>query len=348
MLIFFAKKQTCPLCNLLIVSYTADPTVSFSVCSSQSLQADDSSGPAEIKISSKFLIIEEKHVSSLLLVGSTLLTASLRDAAWTLTLYRWTAQSACSSLELLSSFSLPLAAGLLCTDGAMRETIRPVLVCVRSSDAEPPLRTGHLSLQPTLFKLLFGIDAALTKSPVVLCGLPDGRLYHLPLHLPASRLRILHSLEQPLVLLGSSSAEDTGAGGASTLVAVGKMGRVVLIRAESAAPGKVNCSTSFTETRVPGPVICGCTHRNFLYYSTGSDLLRLEVSVVGKEDPDKHNENYTDCFLQNPVSLNVCRVVALAEASSSAAGERDQTRQPLVISSDLLSLICRRKNKCVA
>lgn len=280
-------------------------------------------------------------MSSLLVVGSTLLTVSHRDTAWSLTLYRSTTQSACSSFQILTSFSLPPASGHLCTDGATRKSRRPVLVCVRPSGAAPPLSAGHLRLQPTLFKLLFGIDAALAKSPVVLCGLPDGRLYHLPLHLPASRLRILHSLEQPLVFIGLFAAEETDAGDASALVAVGDMGRVVLIQTESAAPGKEDCLARFTENCVPGPVICGCTHGNFLYYSTGSDLLRLDLSAgsCSKDDPDKYigtNSRGTDSPQQSPVSLNVCRVVALAEASCTAAGEHQSG-----VSLEMFFLACR-------
>lgn len=289
-------------------------------------------------------------MSSLLLVGSTLLTLSLRDTAWRLTLYRWSAQSACSSFEMLTSFSLPPAAGLLHTDGAARKRRKPVLVCVRPSDASPPsseitLSAGHFRLQPTLFKLLFGIDAALAKSPVVLCGLPDGRLYHLPLHLPASRLRVLHSLEQPIVFIGACSAEETDAGKTSALVAVGVMGRVVLIRTERAGPGKEDCSAGFIETCVPGPVICGCTHGNVLYYSTGSDLLRLDLSVgsFSKDDADKVGEGCRDAdsFLQSPVSLNVCRVIAFAEALSTAAGEQDQAWHKSHVSLEMFSPGCR-------
>lgn len=291
-------------------------------------------------------------MSSLLLVGSTLLTLSLRDAAWRLTLYRWSAQSACSSFEMLTSFRLPPAAGLLCTDGAARKRRKPVLVCVHPSDASPPsseitLSAGHFRLQPTLFKLLFGIDAALAKSPVVLCGLPDGHLYHLPLHLPAPRLRVLHSLEQPIVFIGARSAEETDAGDMSALVAVGAMGRVVLIRTEGAGPGKEDCSAGFIETCVPGPVICGCTHGGALYYSTGSDLLRMDLSVGSfrNDDADKDGEGHrdTDSVLQSPVSLNVCRVVAFAEASSTAAGEQNQTRLKSDVSLEMLFLWCRCK-----
>lgn len=223
-----------------------------------------------------------------------------------------------------------------------------MLVCVRPGDASPQssevtLSAGHFSLQPTLFKLLFGIDAALAKSPVVLCGLPDGRLYHLPLHLPASRLRVLHSLEQPIVFIGTCSAEETDAGKTSALVAVGATGRVVLIGTERARPGQEDCSAGFIETCVPGPVICGCTHGKFLYYSTGSDLLRLDLSVgsFSKDDLDKYEEGCKDSFLQSPVSLNVCRVVAFAEPSSTAAGEQDQARHKSLVSLEMFSLWCR-------
>lgn len=304
---------------------------------SPSSQDDRSSCPAELKISSKSLIVGEKDVLSLLLVGSTLLTLSLRDTTWRLTLYRSSKQSACSSYETITSFSLPLASGVLHTDGTTWTRRKPVLICVHSSDATPPsastspseltLSSSHFHLQPVLFKLLFGIDATLAKSPVVLCGLPDGCLYILPLRLPASQLRVLHSLEQPVVFVGTCSAEETGAHG---LVAVGEMGRVVLIRAKREGPDKEECSAGFIESCVPGPVLCGCTHKNSLYYSTGSDLLRLDLSVGSliKEDQEKDVEESrkADYFLHSPVSLNVCRVITFAEPSCNVAGEQNWTQ----------------------
>lgn len=304
---------------------------------SPSFQDDSSVCPAELKISSKFLIVHEKGVLSLLLAGSTLLTLSLRDTTWTLTLYRSSKQSACSSYETITSFSLPLASAVLHTDGTTWKRRKPVLICIHSSDAAPPsastspseltLSSSHFHLQPVLFKLLFGLDATLAKSPVVLCGLPDGCLYYLPLRLPASRLRVLHSLEQPVVFVGTCSAEETGAHG---LVAVGEMGRMVLIRAKRAGPDKEECSPGFIESCVPGPVLCGCTHKNSLYYSTGSDLLRLDLSVgsLSKEDQEKDGEEsrQADSFLQTPVSLNVCRVITFAEPSCNAAGEQNRAQ----------------------
>lgn len=109
---------------------------------------------------------------------------------------------------------------------------------------------------------------------------------------------------------------------------VGDLGRVVLIQAVRAGPGGENRSVGLIETCVPGPVICCCTHGNFLYYSTESDLLRLDLSgeSFAKDDQEKDGEasRGRESSLQSPVSLNVCRLVAFAEASSTGAGEQDQ------------------------
>lgn len=270
---------------------------------------------------------------SLLLVGSVLLTLSQRDASWILTLYNSPKQSASCSCDMLGSFSLPLVSGVD-TEGKTGMTRRPVLTCVHSSDAAPPpsssmsssevtLTDGHFRLEPVLFKLLFGIDAALAKSPVILCGLPDGCLCFLPLRLPGSRLRVLHSLEQPVVFVGASVVVGTGPGHAQYLVAVGELGRVVLIRTDKGGPERGCNIAGFIERCVPGPVMCGFTDKNRLYYSTGSDLLVLDVSegLSGREDRDEETSSKTDAALQSPTSLSVCKVVALAQPTCSATGK---------------------------
>ncbi|KAI4807195.1 hypothetical protein KUCAC02_027022 [Chaenocephalus aceratus] len=130
-----------------------------------------------------------------------------------------------------------------------------------------------------------------------------------------SKLRVLHSLEQPVVFVGSS-----GAG--RCLVAVGELGRVVLMKADKGGSaegrGKV-----FIEGCVPGPVVCGCVDKNTVYYSTGSDLLLLDLSegTSGEEGQGKDEETRRkmDAALQSPTSLNVCRVVALAPPTCNTA-----------------------------
>ncbi|XP_061564700.1 Fanconi anemia core complex-associated protein 100 [Cololabis saira] len=296
---------------------------------------DTSSGPAELKISSEFLIVGAHQVSSLLLVGSVLLTLCQTDAAWLLTLYKTPQQAQHRYYEVLGSFSLPLVSPALqgSADSNTGLTKRPVLVCVHSGDTTttPPsslaasdatLSPAHFHLEPVLFKLLFGVDAALAKSPVILCGLPDGRLCFLPLHVPASRLRVLHSLEQPVVFVGASVATETNPGFAQCLLAVGKRGRVVLIKTEKGRAEGESSFAGFTEGCVAGPVECSIVDKNCLYYSTGSDLLILNLldESPGKDGDEKATRT-TAAALQSPTSLNVCGVIALAEPTCNAAGE---------------------------
>ncbi|XP_034563455.1 Fanconi anemia core complex-associated protein 100 [Notolabrus celidotus] len=291
--------------------------------------ADASACPAEIEISSEFLVVPEEGILCLLFEGSTLLTLSQRDTSWVLTLHRSLKQSKPSSFEMLGSFSLPVVSGVL-QNASERKTVtrrNPVLMCVHSRETTPLSSSSAssttkrcLPLKPVLYTLLFDIDAALAKSPVILCGLPDGRLCFLPLHPSASRLKVLHNLEQPVMFIGASSFEESS-GHAQCLVAVGEQGRVVLMTLNKRGPEGGGFTAGFTEGCVPGPVMCGCVGKNFLYYSTVSDLLALDLSEGSCERKKDETSSTTVGALQNLTSLNVCRVVALAEPTSNAAGE---------------------------
>ncbi|KAM6964640.1 Fanconi anemia core complex-associated protein 100 [Tautogolabrus adspersus] len=303
----------------------------------ESPPADSPSCPAERQISSEFLVVPEEGVLSLLLVGTVLVTVTKKDKSWLLTLYNSTKQSESRSCEMLSSFSLPTVSDVLHNDSERRTRTRnrPVLTCVNSSDTtqlyssstssqETHLPESHFFLDLVLFKLIFGIDAALAKSPIILCGLPDGCLCFLPLRPPGSRLRVLHSLEQPVVFIGGSSVAESS-GHAQCLVTVGEQGRVVLIKVNKGGPEGGGNTAGFTEGCVSGPVMCGCVDTNCLYYSTGSDLLVLDLSrgSCGGEGIDRWEETSSKkmAALQSPTSLNVCRVVSLAEPKRNTAGE---------------------------
>ncbi|KAG7506602.1 Fanconi anemia core complex-associated protein 100 [Solea senegalensis] len=292
----------------------------------QNHPADVSSGPPELQISSDSLVIGEEGVLSLLLVGSVLLLLSHRDTLWLLSLYK-TPEPESSSCELLGSFSLPLVSAAVCDDdeAKMGTRRRPVLICVHSvstSPSEETLVNSHYHLESVLFKLLFGVDAALAKSPVVLCGLPDGRLCSLPLRLPGSRLRVLHSLEQPVVFVGASVVTETAPGHAQCLVAVGEQGRVLLMKTENPEGG--DRAAGFLETCVPGPAVCGSVDKQHLYYSTGSDLLMLDLSEKssGREGQEKNEESFrkSSAVVHSPTGLKVCRVSALAGPARDATG----------------------------
>nr|XP_057918545.1 Fanconi anemia core complex-associated protein 100 isoform X2 [Doryrhamphus excisus]XP_057918546.1 Fanconi anemia core complex-associated protein 100 isoform X2 [Doryrhamphus excisus]XP_057918547.1 Fanconi anemia core complex-associated protein 100 isoform X2 [Doryrhamphus excisus] len=264
--------------------------------------ADSSSCPSHVKVSDDHFVIGE-GASALLLVNSTLLNITQRDASWLLTLYKIAEESIFSRYEMLGSFKLPVVSD---TD----ECRRPLLLCVHSAETDASLRnpsSDHIYLEATLFKLLFGIDAALAKSPVIFFALPDGRLCFTPQRVPGSQIRVLHSLEQPVVFVGAF---------AGCLVAVGEQGRAVLMTSQPAGPPGGGLRAAFTEVCIPGPVVCACLDGQFLYYSTGSDLLLLDLSQTptGGSESAKGEvgpSNKKSHALYNPTSLNVCRVIGL-------------------------------------
>uniref|UniRef100_A0A3P9Q6Q2 FA core complex associated protein 100 n=1 Tax=Poecilia reticulata TaxID=8081 RepID=A0A3P9Q6Q2_POERE len=292
-----------------------------------SFSHDAGSGPTELKISTESLVAVADRVSSLLVVGSVLLTLCRTDASWSLTLYQTQRTSQSDPCDLLASFSLPLVSPKVQGDTESR----CVLVCVYPGDlltASSPPRPprSHYSLQPLLFRRLFGAEAALSKSPVVLCGLPDGRLSFLPLRIPGSRLRILHSLEQSVVFVGASAVMETDAGCAGCLIALGKQGRAVLIRAGRAGLDGGG-GARFTLGCVPGPVECACMDQSRVYYSTGSDLLMVDLwdgssGTVGRQgDMVDEASRSNPAALVTPISLNVSGVAALHQPTCSSAGE---------------------------
>lgn len=290
-----------------------DKTFFFFFFRVQSSVVNPSSGPAVLEISVESLVVEEESVSSLLVVHPVLLSLSQEGDLWRLNVYKPSKQSSSGGYERLSSVTVPALSDVLHEGGGER---RPVLVCVQAGGPEPPSSPSeaNLHLEPVLFKLLFGIDAALLKSPVILCGLPDGRLCFAPLHPLRSKLRVLHSLEQPVVFIGASVLSGSGPEPAQCLVAVGEQGRVMLITADEAGPEGTGVGARFTEGCVAGPVLCACVLKNFLCYSTGSDLLVLDLSG-GAEEPARDKEAFSrrSEALQSPSSLNVCRVVVLAQ-----------------------------------
>ncbi|XP_055006241.1 Fanconi anemia core complex-associated protein 100 isoform X2 [Boleophthalmus pectinirostris] len=273
------------------------------------LAATESSSPTEFKITSDHLVIREERVLCLLTVGTTLVTLSRRGSSWLLTANK--PRKKPDIFERLCSFSIPAV-----SDGT--DERRPVMECVHLSDSSS-LSDSHL--EPTLFKLLFGIDSALIKSPIILCGLPDGRLCSLSLHLPG--IRTVHSLEEPVVFIGASVAMETEPGpDACCLVAVGEHGRVVVIKTCEGATEEDPRQVSFTEGCVPGKVMSACVDKSCLYLSTGSDVLSINLaeessgkSGLIEERARKHNNS-----LLSPTSLNVCRVIALTKPTSKNSG----------------------------
>lgn len=271
---------------------------------------------------------------SLLLVKSVLLVLSCRDESWIWSLYKSTREAYSSRFERTGSLTLPMVSAAVLRDTEMNTRLRrrPVLICLLSSSTSSSVETlshGHFLIESVLFKLLFGIDTALAKSPVILCGLPDGRLCFFPLHLPVSRLRILHSLQQPVVFIGASDFTEASAGHAQCLVAVGGEGRILVMKTDKGESEGGDRTVGFVERCVAAPVVCGFVDKQHLYYSTGSDLMVLELSqgstVRGEQErADETWRRSADpaAVLHTPISLNVCRITTLAAAVDNTAGQR--------------------------
>ncbi|XP_066520626.1 Fanconi anemia core complex-associated protein 100 [Hoplias malabaricus] len=287
------------------------------------------------------IIIEDGNVQSLILVEDILVTVSLQETFWRFNLY----EVPNSSLEnttchSLTSFPVPAAAETISPNTVGSRTgSTPVLVCVypsKDSSSKGHTCKQHSLLEPLLFRLLFGVDASLIHSPVILCGLPDGRVLFFPLLLSARgekkpHIRMLYSLEQPVTFIGTSI---TGEQGPQCLVVIGHMGRILLVTANQASSNGKEAECSFIEQTVRGPVVCACVDSEHLYYSTSTNLLVLPLTKSASSSPSSSTSSSSffpaaegeikpkrpDLLSESAACLNVCRVIALAKPSVTPTG----------------------------
>ncbi|XP_077595698.1 Fanconi anemia core complex-associated protein 100 [Stigmatopora nigra] len=294
--------------TLYVACYNGVYCICLSSLPSRAQSSDPSRIPPRVKASHDHLVIREEGTLALLPVQTLLLNLRRENTSWLLTRYKIPEDSKVVRYETLSSFKAPLI-----SDSDHRHK-KPVLFCVQPANA-PSKSPG---LDAVLFKVLFGIDAALAKSPVILCGFPDGRLCFFAHRVPGSRLRVLHSLEQPVVFIGVQS---------NSLVVIGENGKVLLVTLEPKKTPEDGVKARFSELRLPGPALCACLEKGSLYYSTGSDLLVLDLALVssnGGSEAEKEtltSQKTTADASRNVNSLNVCRVVALVEHLKNQEGQ---------------------------
>ncbi|XP_014442213.1 LOW QUALITY PROTEIN: Fanconi anemia core complex-associated protein 100 [Tupaia chinensis] len=220
----------------------------------------------------------------------------------------------------------------------------PVLCCV----LPPGTRVTHshtwghgsFVLDEALFGLLFGADATLLESPVILCGLPDGQLCCVVLKAlvlprsvpsdPAALVQILHHLEEPVVFIGAvrtepwageAMGETLSTVHADCLVALGHHGRTLAIKASWGESG--NPVPELREYHLVEPVLCAaCGGGGHVYYSTPTDLCVVDLSWGGSPaDPEEPSGGPgTLPALLCPASLSICSAVALSVAPGEAKG----------------------------
>ncbi|KAM5309827.1 Fanconi anemia core complex-associated protein 100 [Glossophaga mutica] len=218
----------------------------------------------------------------------------------------------------------------------------PALCCLSPPGCgAPPSQQPGFTLQGALFGLLFGADAALLESPVILCGLPDGQLCCVVLKTlvtsrwapgdPKTLVRILHHLGEPVISIGALRteplAEDVGDTCCDCLVALGHRGRTLAIKAGRDEAGSP--VPELREYRLPGPVLCAaCGEGGRLYHSTPSGLCLVGLARGGAPGPGAGAEVPPDGpgglpSLLCPASLGVCSVVTLSASPRSPEGDTE-------------------------
>ncbi|KAM8796832.1 Fanconi anemia core complex-associated protein 100 [Eudromia elegans] len=230
----------------------------------------------------------------------------------------------------------------------------PVLCCASARGAAQRLWcSGGFVLEEPLFSLLFGADAALLESPMILCGFPDGQLCSVPLKALSSSpaadgcgdtsgqdppVKILHHLEEPIVFIGAlrterraeeeeeEEAEDEqllGDAGCDCVVAVGHYGKMLAVKADERAEAAV---PELREYHLRGPVLCAaCGSGSRMYYSTHSDISAVDLDW-GSECSDAEDAESPAGVLPpvlSPASLSICSVVALSLSSRASEGESE-------------------------
>ncbi|XP_062859041.1 Fanconi anemia core complex-associated protein 100 isoform X2 [Trichomycterus rosablanca] len=285
------------------------------------------------------LVIKDENVSSFIITEGVLVTVSLQDSTWSFNLYKEASCSTRSTLiQKLAGFPFPAVATVPNNTTDARDWMLdslPTLTSIYPSSSSKEHRNKHnYYLNSLLFRLLFGVDAALVNSPVIFCGLPDGRIVFFPLLLPAlttSRgelkqpIRILYSLEQPVTYIGTSVIGELGP---QSLVVIGQRGRILLVRANQTTSDGKPADYNFIEHTVQNPVVCACVDGEHLYYSTFTNMFTLSLSKIFTSSSDvttvseakSTKQEKPSVFPQNAVCLNVCRVISIAEPSVSHTG----------------------------
>ncbi|XP_026996477.2 Fanconi anemia core complex-associated protein 100 [Tachysurus fulvidraco] len=321
----------CALCdNNLLYSTTVSPQPS-------SFSAEQGDDPALSVVSEDSVLVKDGNIRSIAVAEDILITVSLKESFWT---FHFCELPRCltsfTGFQNPAGFQVPAVTGFPQDDVDLQDrmSLAPTLTCFYpNSSPKGCARKHHPRLDPLLFRLLFGVDASLIDSPIILCGLPDGRLVFFPLFLPAltssrgqqkAPTRIFYSLEQPVVFIGASVVGDHGP---QCLVVIGQNGRILLISTNQRRSDGKTADCRFIEHMVQGPVVCACVDGEHLYYSTGTNLYCLSLSKILIASSSSSSSSSVTTVSEGDstrpvrtVCLNVCRVIALTEPSISPAG----------------------------
>ncbi|XP_077022320.1 Fanconi anemia core complex-associated protein 100 [Tamandua tetradactyla] len=309
---------------------------------------EDSTLPAHVvPVDPGTRVLPDATLCAFMVLDDVLVTLAQGTACWKMQLFEQPSAEADPRPGAQigeADFSCALPAGSPGQPPAPR--FLPVLCCLGPPGSgalhSPLLGSRGFTLQQALFTLLFGADAALLKSPVILCGLPGGQLCCVVVKTlaasgtaaadPKALVKILHHLEEPVVFIGALrtelQAEEAREGRllgedvpSDCLVALGHHGRTLAIKASWDEAG--NPVPDLQESRLPGPVLCAtCGGGSRLYHSTPSGLCVVDLAQgAAPSDPSQPDGGPGGLPpLLCPASLDICSVVALSVSSRIPEG----------------------------
>ncbi|XP_067285551.1 Fanconi anemia core complex-associated protein 100 [Pseudorasbora parva] len=276
-------------------------------------------------VSDESIVLKNDSLQAFTIVKKILVTLGLQKSIWSFELYE---EPGSRPLRKLACFQVSTVnpCHLNTTDKEKSVNCPPLLTCIYpkgSTSVGAQQSDLHRYLEPRLFRLLFGVDASLVNSPVILCGLPDGRICCFPLLVPTlagprgeqrSPIRVLQSLEQPIVFIGTCVS---GEHGPQCFIAVGQRGKLLMVRSKQASSEAKEADYSFDEHSVRGPVLCVCVDDKRLYYSSLNDLHTLQFTTISSSEATG-TESQRQTLTSD--SLGVCRVIALAQPYTNPTG----------------------------
>ncbi|XP_078427149.1 Fanconi anemia core complex-associated protein 100 isoform X1 [Cetorhinus maximus] len=308
--------------------------------------------PRVCAVSAERCIIRESAIFSFIVSDDVVATVAKEDQKWRMSFLRLPPLGCevqlCRKIE---DIDFALHPNVPCCEKSLRSSHPPVLSCIYPhtvKDSEERTRgDDYLCLEPSLFSLLFSVDANMLNSPIILCGLPDGQVCFVPMKYArseakghASRITVLHHLEQPVVFIGVVTVKQEGNDDqehqSSTvkplipdcIVVIGKGGKVVIIKASLQMEMWL---PNFIQYHLRGPIVSACCHASTLYYSTCWDFFSVELvhgeksfGLAGRTADERNGQS--ECVLPSiltPISLNICGVVAVCKPSLTAKGDVD-------------------------
>ncbi|XP_067860224.1 Fanconi anemia core complex-associated protein 100 isoform X2 [Heptranchias perlo] len=316
--------------------------------------------PPICAVSAECCLIRDSAICSFIVSDDVVVTVAKEDQKWRLNSLRLPAVgSEVQRCRIIEGIDFAFQPDFLRYEKSPDPSYPPVLCCIYpqtvKDSKERMVDDDYFCLELSLFSLLFGVDASMLNSPIILCGLPDGQFCFLPLKYTSppkvhdsgseakgqvSRMTVLHHLEQPVVFIGVLALKQKGNEDRShqsstdktpipdSIVVIGKGGKVVIVR--SSLQMEMWLPT-FIEYHLRGPIISACCRANTLYYSTCSDFFSIEFvcsansSGVAGRPADEKNDQADGVLppILTPTSLNICGVVAVSKPLLTPKGDVD-------------------------